>query len=203
MRQVLIQWTVLGSAAAIAACGAAQTETAGTVETPTASMAAAADEGAPAAERLSFADAIARARQTYADATAIEVENEDDDGQDLLEVEFLMEDGIQELYMDPHTGETVRDEAEELDDDERAGLPAFREALATSGVTLDSALELMSARYDLTAVREIELSMHEGALVITVELLADPDTEIHHDPATGEPLAAPAEPAEAATGEGG
>ena len=159
------------------------------VETPT-------DQGAApavAGEALSFTDALKIAAEKYPDAPAIEVEMETVDGQELLEVEFLVDGVIKELYLDPMSGEVVIEKDEELEPEEAATLPALAEQLGSSGVLLADVITLAESKYDAGTIREIELEIVDGNLVMTVEV-ADGKAWLH-DPNTGDVLGEDAEEA--------
>lgn len=148
----------------------------------------AADEApAPQAARLTFADALSRAQARHPGAPAIEVEVETEDGGKLLEVEFLVDGEIQEVYLHPTSGEVVREQTEEIDDEERATLPKLAELLGKGEVTLSKAIDLALERHDETTIHEIELEMHDEDLILEVAVAGDDGkvTEWVLDPKTG------------------
>ena len=124
-------------------------------------------EAAPAA-RLSFTDALARARAKHPDAPAFEVEIEAVDGRDLLEVEFLKDGGVHEVYLDPQSGEVVKEKDETLTDEEKAALPKLGELLK-GDFNIDRAITLVESKVDPKGVREIKLVVHEDKLALRVE----------------------------------
>lgn len=151
------------------------------------------------AQRLTFAEAIAKASALYPDAPAIEVEVEKKDGKELLEVEFLVGDGIKEVYLDPFTGEVVLEADEELSAEEAAALPDLRAQIESSGVKLTDVVSLSEASYDVATIKEIELTLHEGALGFVVEA---GDGAFVHDAASGEKLGDASEESEPAEADG-
>ena len=165
------------------------------VETPADAGASPAVEG----QSLSFTDALKIAAEKYPDAPAIEIEMETVDGKQLLEVEFLVEGVIKELYLDPQSGEIVIEKDEELDEEEAAMLPTLAEQLGSSGVTLTDVIALAESSYDVGSIREIELEISDGRLVMAVEV-ADGDATKGwlHDPSTGDVLGEDAEEADEA-----
>lgn len=124
----------------------------------------------PSEQRLTFAEALATAQSQYPDAHAIEVELETEEGRELLEVEFLVDAEVREVYMDPITGEVVREETEALDEAERATLPKLAEVLDAGEVNLADAIELALEQYDEEDVREIELEVHGDEVILEVEV---------------------------------
>jgi uncharacterized membrane protein YkoI len=157
-------------------------------------------EPAPApAERLAFSAALTEGRKKFPDAPAIEVEVEEKDGKELLEVEFLVEKSLREVYLDPHTGAVVSESEEELDAEEKATLPKVQEQLtANPDVTLDKAITLAESKFDKDKIREIKLWMHEGKLALLVqEESGEPAKTTEHvlDPVKGDVITQrPAQP---------
>lgn len=155
------------------------------VEPPTDAGATPAVEGEP----LSFTDALRVAAEKFPDAPAIEIELETVDGQELIEVEFLVDGQLKELYLDPKSGEVVKEKDEELEPDEAAVLPTLAEQLGSTGVKLADVIALAESKYDAGSIHEIELGISDGRLVMIVEV-ADGDATKGwmHDPSTGDVL---------------
>ena len=155
------------------------------VDTPTDAGATPAVEGEP----LSFTDALKIAAEKFPDAPAIEVEMETVDGQELIEVEFLVDGQIKELYLDPKTGDVVQEKDEELEPDEAAVLPTLAEQIGSTGVKLADVIALAESKYDAASIREIELEISDGRLVMVVEVAEGDGTKgWRHDPSTGDVL---------------
>lgn len=155
------------------------------VETPADAGATPAVEGEP----LSFTDALRVAAEKFPDAPAIEIELETVDGQELIEVEFLVDGQIKELYLDPKSGDVVKEKDEEPEPDEAAVLPTLAEQLGSTGVKLADVIALAESKYDAGSIHEIELGISDGRLVMVVEVADGDGTKgWMHDPSTGDVL---------------
>lgn len=164
---------ITSMALALAACGGARSDA----------------TTAPAREALDLRSVVGVARAQAPDAIPIEAEHETLDGAATLEVEVLEGGVIRELYFDPATGVLVQDGVEELAPDEAETLPALEAALSDGGVTLEDAVDFALATHADGDVREVELELHDGRLVLEVGVRRNgEDVELVYDAVTREPL---------------
>lgn len=160
-------------ALALAACGGARSDA----------------TTAPAREALDLRSVVGVARAQAPGAIPIEVEHETLDGAATLEVEVLEGGVIRELYFDPATGALLQDGVEELAPDEAEALPALEAALSDGGVTLEDAVDFALATHADDDVREVELELHDGRLVLEVGVRRNgEDVELVYDAVTRELL---------------
>ena len=172
--------------AMLAGCGGAKTE-------PVNSADSTPEDATPYESTttwISFHDAIEKAQAQYPDGLPIEVEVENKDGKDLLEVEILLGPGeVREVYLDPATGDVVRDDLDDLDESEQAEIKGLAEAVAAAGASLNDAVDFALSKHELKEIIEVELEMHGEKLIIEVAVKGESkEQELIYDPTTKELL---------------
>lgn len=143
------------------------------------------ETAAQAPQSFGMADAIDAALARVPAGLPFEVEFDEDGGRELLEVELFVGEEMREIFFEPGTGAFVREGEEVPEADEAPRLPALRAQLEAGAITLRAALATAAQHYDPASIREVELEIRDGRLVIEIEVReAGGDAEYVHDAET-------------------
>lgn len=147
-----------------ASCGGASPAS-GTATSPGASRAASASQ---------FLAAIDAVRTRHPDALVYEVEIDRTHHAGTLEVEYFRSGALYEIFFDPGTMEVIEDRPEpEAAADFEARRPLLARLEAGEGDLRAFLATGALDRHGVDVVREVELALHEGTLVVSVELVRD------------------------------
>lgn len=178
MRQTLALLSLL-----VAACGGSQP--ASQTSTPPYGHGA----HAHAAPSLGFEDAIKLAVAAHPSGTPVEVEWDTDKKlapHAVLEVEFLEQGKVDEVFLCPHRGVVLKQNSSPFDEKHAAEYAPLPPLLAAPGaLTLEAAVAKAFAAYAKESVVEVELLARDGRLAVEVEVKqGDVTTAHYHDAAT-------------------
>jgi hypothetical protein len=129
---------------------------------------------------LGLAEALPIAAAEYPTGIAVEAEWDTEKklaDHPMLEVEFLVDGKMEEVFVCPHRGVVVKKLTEEIKAEDQATYAALPAAMQAANANLAVAIEKAFGTYPKEQVMEVEFALVDGRLVVEVETAAKPGAE--------------------------
>lgn len=139
-----------------------------------------AAEHAHGAVSLGLAEALPIAAAEYPTGIAVEAEWDTEKklaDHPMLEVEFLVDGKMEEVFVCPHRGVVVKKLTEEIKAEDQATYAALPAAMQAANANLQAAIEKAFGTYPKEQVMEVEFTLVDGRLVVEVETAAKAGAE--------------------------